>query len=128
MMTTSGKMLEINNVRKAIAAEIYWQIQDEIDQKLIIDYIYNDGLIEDSKLTKSAAAKISLGKAVVIKRFRPKDITLAQNLSRAIAFVRRMNADRHYNITEADVRHIHAMLSENLVSKPGEYRTSNTDA
>ena len=57
-MTTSGKMLEINNVRKAIAAEIYWQIQDEIDQKLIIDYIYNDGLIEDSKLSSEEGSQI----------------------------------------------------------------------
>jgi hypothetical protein len=118
-------MLEINNGRKAIAAEIYWQIQDEIDQKRIIDYIYNDCLIEDSKLTKWAAAKISLGKAVVIKRFKPKDITLAQNLSRAIQFVRRAASTSAYNISEADVKHIHAMISENLVDNPGEYRTNN---
>ena len=124
-MTMSGKMLEIINVRKAIAAEIYWQIQDEIDQKLIINYIYNDGLIEDSKLTKSAAAKISLGKAVVIKRFKPKDITLAQNLSRAIQFVRRAASTSAYNISEADVKHIHAMISENLADNPGEYRSNN---
>lgn len=118
-------MLQINNERKAIAAEIYWQIQDEIDQKLIINYIYNDGLIEDSKLTKWAAAKISLGKAVVIKRFKPKDITLAQNLSRAIQFVRRAASTSAYNISEADIKHIHAMISENLVDNPGEYRTNN---
>ena len=37
-----------------------------------------------------------------------------------------MAADRHYNITEADFKYTHAMLSENLVSNLGEYRTDVT--
>ncbi len=37
----------------------------------------------------------------------------------------RAAADRHYDITDADIRHIHFMLSENLVSNPGEYRSDD---
>jgi hypothetical protein len=109
---------KINNIKaKAVAADTYWQIQSEIEEKLIVEYIYHDCMIEGARLPKWVGERILSKKVVNEKRFKSKDILLAQNLFRAIAFVRRMTADRHYNITEADARHIHAMLSENLVSK-----------
>ena len=46
-------------------------------------------------------------------------------LSRAIQFVRRAATTSAYNISEADVKHIHAMISENLADNPGEYRSNN---
>ncbi len=122
-------MLDIDIKAKAVAADAYWDIQEEIEQKETADYIWHDNRLEhNSKLPKWVGKKIILAKKIFNeKRFKPKDILLAQNLSRSIVFVCRAAADRHYNITEADVRHIHFMLSENMVSKPGEYRTSNTD-
>src|SRR5215467_2057645 len=119
-------MQRIDNIKRA-AAEIYWQIQEELTNSTLMEYMYLDVRLEsNSNLPKWVGRKILSKKVVDEKRFKSKDILLAQNLFRAITFVRRMAADRHYNITEADVRHIHAMLSENLVSNPGEYRTDIT--
>jgi len=92
----------------------------------LLGYLYL-GRLSPRNLPKWLGKRILSKKFVNERRFKAKDILLAQSLSRAIQFVRRAASTPDYNITEADVRHIHAMLFENLVSNTGEYRTSNTD-
>ena len=66
-------------------------------------------------------------KGILVKKFRSKDIMAAQNHSRAIKFVCRMVSTPKYNITEADIKNIHFMISEHLIPNSGQYRTDDID-
>jgi len=103
-MVLIREMQRIDNIKRA-AAEIYWQIQEEITNSTLMEYMYHDVRLEsNSNLPKWVGKKILSKKVVNRKRFQSKDILLAQNPHRAIAFVRRMADIPKYDITENDIK------------------------
>ncbi|HXP50900.1 MAG TPA: Fic family protein [Bacteroidia bacterium] len=116
-------MQRIDNIKRA-AAEIYWQIQEEITNSTLMEYMYHDVRLEsNSNLPKWVGRKILSKKVVNEKRFKSKDILLAQNLHRAIAFVRRMADIPKHDFTENDIKNLYNMVS----GAACEYRTNNID-
>ncbi len=78
-------MLEIDKIKaKAVAADVYWEIQEEIEQKETAEYIWHDCRLDhNSKLPKYVGKKILSKKVLNEKWFKAKEILLAQNLFRA---------------------------------------------
>jgi len=67
-----------------------------------MEYMYHDVRLESNNNLPKWVGRKTLSKKVVNgKRFKSKDILLAQNLFRAIQFVRRAASTPDYNITEA---------------------------
>ena len=117
-------MQRINETVGSNTAEVYQLIQQKISNNLKVEYIYHTNRLEGSQLTKWATAKV-LKDIAVDNRSRSKDILAAQNHPRAIKFLLKMAAIPNYNISEADIKNLHFMLSEHLVADSGEYRTDD---
>jgi len=96
-----------------------------VKKALEIEYIYHTNRLEGSYLMKWATERVLKG--IPVKKFRSKDIVAAQNHSRAIKFVHRMASTPKYNITEADIKNIHFMISGHLIPNPRQYRTDDID-
>ena len=76
-------MIDIDKIKaKAVAADTYWQIQEEIADKITVDYIWHDCRLEhNSKLAKYVGKRILSQKVVNKKRFKfSRDVLLAKNL------------------------------------------------
>ena len=68
--------------------ETYQAIQREIDNKLEVDYVYHNNQLEGSYFTKWAVEKVSKGIPIKKNQFKANDILAAQQLLKAIKFVR----------------------------------------
>lgn len=122
VITTSRgrKMQRINETQSFV--EVYQSLHQEIENKLEIDYVYHSNFLEGSKLPKWVTRTIWRGNPVKKSRFKDKDIVVAQQQIKAIKLVRDMASILDYNISEADIKHIHSMISEH---RPGQYRTND---
>jgi hypothetical protein len=123
------RMQRANEMVAQNFAETYQQIQQEIDNELDIECIYNNNRFEGSYFPKWATEKVSKGIPIKRKnRFKANDILAAQQQFKAIKFVRDIASILDYNISEADIKHIHSMISEHLAnSNSGQYRTKDID-
>jgi Fic family protein len=61
------------------------------------------------------------------KGFKFQDVQSVQNHFNALAFVSELASDPNRKIAEEDIRHLHFLLSEHLVERPGEYRQERRD-
>src|ERR1700757_2551706 len=102
-------MQGINETFRQSFAEAYQSLHQEIENELEISYIYNTNALEGSRFQKWATKQVLRGIPVKNSRFKSKDIAAAQSQQRAIKFVKDMASILDYNVSEADINHIHSM-------------------
>jgi Fic family protein len=123
-------MQRVNETFGQSFAEAYQSLHQEIENELEISYIYNTNRLEGRYFTKRATKQVLRGIPVRKSRFKSKDIAAVQSQQRAIKFVKDIASTLDYNVLEADIKHIHSMISEHLGvnSNPGKYRINDVDS
>jgi len=94
-----------------------------IEEHMKVEFIYSTNKIEGSTLTRGETEMILRGMTVHGKNIL--DIIAAQNHPRALRFISKLATDPKHKITERDIKEIHAMVMERIISNAGEYRQSD---
>ena len=91
-----------------------------IEEQILIEYVHSSNTIEGNTLTLGETETVIQGMTVGGKTFQ--EIQEAKNHPDGIRYIKEI-AYQKTPITEETIKHIHRLLLDEILEKPGEYRT-----
>lgn len=101
----------------------------DIEKRMEIEFVYNSNKMEGSTLTRGETSLVLQGVTVGHKPLSSiiskslDDIQAAGNHPKAMNLIRKLAFDKTYKITEGNIKSIHGMIMNGIISDAGQYRT-----
>lgn len=105
-------------------------LAEEIAKRMQVEFVYNSNKIEGNTLSRGETELILQGVTIrntdligALAGKNVSDILAVQNHPDAISFVKEMAFNRQRKVTEADIKELHRVIMNGIISSAGQYRT-----
>ncbi len=112
------KKKKLDKLLKNISPKIIRNIEKEMQ----IEFVYNSNSIEGNTLTRGETELALRG--ITVKGKNIIEILEVQNHPNALKLIKELSFDQKYRITENDIKTIHKIIMNGVISTAGSYRQS----